>query len=116
MAQRDKLALEFLQIDAQIKKVRKERQDVLRDITALRSETSATVAHVRSVRANIQAQKAAVVSGESMHGRAKNDAAHGRIVQLQEALKVARGKREMVKGVLRVGLVELILWTNYIVH
>lgn len=119
-ARRDDLALQFLRLDDQIKEVRTKRRQVAKEINgrrrlrraydtratadelfpaAVRESTASLAAQVQEAKASLQAQREADLSVSLAE---EGGSEHRRIEELQEAVDTARGKREMVKGVLRV--------------
>lgn len=112
-ARRDELALEYLRLDAELKHVQDQRRDVAGRIdgecqslappaslltaqlaAATRAQTSSLIDEVRT-RSHEREERRhrSLVSTAKRHEASR---------KLQEELQVVRGKREMVKGVLRV--------------
>jgi hypothetical protein len=93
-AERDELALEYLRTDAQIKAIRIQRGEMAQKIDATRKQTSTLIEQVRQRAEDLQqAQRTELQSTARRDEKSRS---------LKEALQAARGKREMVKGVLRV--------------
>ena len=112
-ARRDELALEYLRLDAELKHVQDQRREIAGRIEgecpSLAPTTSLLTAPLASA---TRAQTSSLIDEvrtrshereERRHRNLKSTAKrHEASRKLQEELQVVRGKREMVKGVLRV--------------
>ncbi|PWN34482.1 uncharacterized protein FA14DRAFT_177889 [Meira miltonrushii] len=101
VARRDEAALKFLQLDDQIKRAQRERYKILGNIQAARETTANLYREIHELKEALARKKTDELDISNSVTIDRQEDAQARIAALQRAINTARGKREMVKGVLR---------------